>query len=145
MADSQRNQWVTPAEAARLLGVHRSSITRAIADGRLRAHKCADGRMRLDTETLRHRWTNTQDPMRALQSKLRRADQRQRWLTAEADRLVQQSFIADWDSPNHQQIDAIAAQSPEAHQLLSALYDAVYRLAEVCLDAGLNAAGQPSA
>lgn len=101
--------------------------------------------MRLDTETLRYQWTGVQDPMRALQSKLRRADQRQQWLTAEADRLVQQHFIADWDSPNHQQIDAIADQSPENQQLFDALYDTLYSLAQRCLEAGLNAAGQPSA
>ena len=62
MADNNRNQWVTPAEAARLLGVHRSTVTRAIAAGRIKAHRRKNGQLVLNAETLRAEWASNTHP-----------------------------------------------------------------------------------
>jgi excisionase family DNA binding protein len=62
MADNTGNRWLSPAEAARLLGVARSTVTRAIAAGRIKAHRCRDGSLKVDGETLRQQWRQTTHP-----------------------------------------------------------------------------------
>lgn len=62
MADSKGKRWISPAQAARLLGVHRSTVTRAIAAGRLTVHRCQDGRLLLDSEMFRSEWAANTHP-----------------------------------------------------------------------------------
>jgi hypothetical protein len=52
---------ITRAEAARALGVSNEAVYAAIKTGRLSAKECVDGKIRVDSETMREEWAkNTQ-------------------------------------------------------------------------------------
>jgi len=53
---------ITRAEAARALGVSKQSVYRAVKEGRLTSKECADGQIRVNSETMYEEWRGKSQP-----------------------------------------------------------------------------------
>jgi phage terminase Nu1 subunit (DNA packaging protein) len=53
---------LTRAEAARALGVSNEAVYAAIKSGRLSARECVDGKIKVDSETMREEWARNTRP-----------------------------------------------------------------------------------
>jgi len=54
--------WITRSEAAKALGVSNEAVYAAIKTGRLSAKDAVDGKVRVDSETMREEWAKNSRP-----------------------------------------------------------------------------------
>lgn len=144
-------RWITAGRAATELGVARSSVTRAISAGRIRAVRSADGHHWLvDGDRIRTEWLANTDPARcALQPQpdLEQEPEPDEQPLSERDALIRLCasqvidawFIPQWDRKHHQLIDELADE-PRTRELITDLYETVWDLTEKAIDFGMSAA-----